>query len=229
MQTVSATYTSILSGRHRAEWKVEINGVAYNAPQLESIQIVSGVFSQTAPTVGACISAEIDVTLLKPSVSIPRMASIRPFVRITNGVSTSEWLPKGLFYIDTREATKNGGVEKLSIHGFDSMLMAEQLCPLQGFPMSDIAAVQAIATFLGVGVDDETTALIDKGYTVPIPTDYTCREILGFIAAAYAGSFIMDDFGNLRLCQVNGFPAETNLLINTAGRSITFGGDRIIV
>jgi hypothetical protein len=134
-----------------------------------------------------------------------------------------------LFYIDTREATKNGGVEKLSLHGFDSMLMAEQLCQLQGFPMSDIAAVQAIATFLGVGVDNETAALIDKGYTVPIPTDYTCREVLGYIAAAYAGAFIMDDFGHLRLVQVNGYPAETNLLINAAGLYITFGGDRILV
>lgn len=229
MQTVSTTYTTILSGRHRAEWKVEINGVEYNAPQLESIEINAGVFSQTAPTVGACISAEIDLTLLKPSVTIPRMASIRPYVRITNGVLTSEWLPKGLFYIDTREATKNGGVEKLSLHGFDSMLMAEQLCPLQGFPMSDISAVQAIATFLGVELDDYVTGQINKGYTVPIPTDYTCREVLGYIAAAYAGSFIMDDFGNLRLVQVNGYPAETNLLINAAGLYITFGGDRIIV
>ena len=95
--------------------------------------------------------------------------------------------------------------------------------------MTDIQAVNAIATFLGFTLDDYVAEQIVNGYEVPIPAQYSCREALGYIAAMYAGCWIMDDFGHLRLVTVNGMPAETNYLINGAGFSITFGGDRILV
>lgn len=41
MQSVSATYTTILSGKHRAEWKVKIDGTDYGESVLESIKISS--------------------------------------------------------------------------------------------------------------------------------------------------------------------------------------------
>ena len=228
MQTVSATYTTIMSGDHRAEWKVAINGVDYGETVLENIEINRSVFADS-PVLGSCISAEIDLTLIKPTVDIPRMASIEPYIRVTNGVQTSEWLPKGKFYIDTREYTKNDGVDLMTIHGYDSMLMAEQLCPIDNFPQTDISAVQDIATFLGLSLAFDVSSVINKGYTVPVPAEYSCREVLGYIAAMYAGCWVIDDFGDLRLITLNGVPAETNLLINGAGFAITFGGVRIIV
>ena len=228
MQTVSSTYTTILSGKHRAEWKVAINGVDFGEGVLLEIEINRSVFA-SSPVLGSCISAEIDLSLIKPTVDIPRMALIEPYVRITNGTLTSEWLPKGKFYIDTREYTKNDAVDVMKIHGFDAMLMAEQLCPIENFPMTDIQSVNAIATYLGFTLDSDITSQVNHGYTVPIPAEYSCREVLGYIAAMYAGCWIMDDFGHLRLVTLNGMPPETNFLINTAGFAITFGGDRIIV
>ena len=228
MQTVSSTYTTILSGKHRAEWKVAINGVDYGEGVLLEIEINRSVFA-SSPVLGSCISAEIDLSLIKPTVDIPRMALIEPYVRITNGTLTSEWLPKGKFYIDTREYTKNDAVDVMKIHGFDAMLMAEQLVPINSYPQTDIQAVQEIASFLGFTLDSDITNQIDKGYTIPVPAEYSCREVLGYIAAMYAGCWIMDDFGHLRLVTLNGMPPETNFLINTAGFAITFGGDRIIV
>lgn len=228
MQTVSSTYTTILSGKHRAEWKVAINGADYGEGVLLEIEINRSVFA-SSPVLGSCISAEIDLSLINPTVDIPRMALIEPYVRITNGTLTSEWLPKGKFYIDTREYTKNDAVDVMKIHGFDAMLMAEQLCPIENFPMTDIQAVNAVTTFLGFTVDSSVSGIVTHGYSVPIPAEYSCREVLGYIAAMYAGCFIMDDFGSLRLVTVNGMPAETNYLINGAGFSITFGGDRILV
>lgn len=228
MQTVSSTYTTILSGKHRAEWKVAINGVDYGEGVLLEIEINRSVFA-SSPVLGSCISAEIDLSLIKPTVDIPRMALIEPYIRITNGTLTSEWLPKGKFYIDTREYTKNDAVDVMKIHGFDAMLMAEQLVPIDNYPQTDIAAVTDIASFLGLTLDGEVSTIMTNGYTVPIPAEYSCREVLGYIAAMYAGCFVVDDFGNLRLITLNGMPAETNFLINTAGFAITFGGDRIIV
>lgn len=228
MQTVSSTYTTILSGKHRAEWKVAINGVDYGEGVLLEIEINRSVFA-SSPVLGSCISAEIDLSLIKPTVEIPRMALIEPYVRITNGTLTSEWLPKGKFYIDTREYTKNDAVDVMKIHGFDAMLMAEQLCPIENFPMTDIQALNAVSTFLGFTLDSDITSQVNHGYTVPIPAEYSCREVLGYIAAMYAGCFVMDDFGHLKLITINSMPAETSFLINGAGLAITFGGDRILV
>ena len=55
------------------------------------------------------------------------------------------------------------------------------------------------------------------------------REILGYIAAMYAGNFIMSDDGKLRLVRLNEIGIETHYLVDTAGYVLTFGGDRILV
>lgn len=144
----------------------------------------------------------------------------------------SEWLPKGVYYIDTRETTKNGdGLNILTIHGYDAMLFAEQdfagtnLC----FPAVDTDIVAEIASTMGVQVDERTYDLMTDAYTLPLPSGYSLREILGYIASMYVGSFIMSETGELRLVSILELPPETNYLIDNAGDAITFGGDRILV
>jgi hypothetical protein len=96
------------------------------------------------------------------------------------------------------------------------------------WPAKDMDVVAEIATAIGVQVDPRTTELL-KGYWVQYPAGYSYREILGYIAAAYAGSFVMSDLGMLRLVRLNGIPRETRYLITETGTVITFGGDRILV
>lgn len=147
-------------------------------------------------------------------------------------LATSEWLPKGVFYIDTRETTRNGnGLDILSIHGYDSMLFAEQLYPstTHEWPMVDTAVVQEMADAMGVTVDPRTYDLMNAGYMIPLPGSYSIREVLGYIASMYVGSFIMTETGLLRLVSILELPNETNYLIDNAGDAITFGGDRILV
>lgn len=144
----------------------------------------------------------------------------------------SEWIPKGVFYIDTRESTQNGGgISVLNIHGYDAMLFAEQLYPETSldFPAVDVDVVNEIAYAMGVLVDPRNATLMTSGYTIPFPSGYTMREILGFIASMYVGSFIISDEGKLRLVSLLELPTETNYLIDNAGDAITFGGDRILV
>ena len=54
-------------------------------------------------------------------------------------------------------------------------------------------------------------------------------EIVGYIAARYAGNFVMSDDGQLRLVRLNEIGIETHYLVDTAGYVLTFGGDRILV
>ena len=144
----------------------------------------------------------------------------------------SEWLPQGVFYIDTREVTANqDGLDVLTIHGYDAMLKTEQEYASNDVVGDnyDTAYVRAIANAIGIEVDDRTWELMGTGYIVPIPLGYTMREILGFIAASYVGCFIMTDEGKLRLVSMTDLPAETNLLIDSVGDVILVGGDSILI
>jgi hypothetical protein len=89
--------------------------------------------------------------------------------------------------------------------------------------------VNEIAYQMGVSVDARTTALMTNAYTIPLPTGYSYREVLGYIASMYVGCFIMSDEGKLRLVSLLELPHETNYLIDQIGNAITFGGDRILV
>ena len=116
MQTTSALYNSILaSDNHWFETRLIIDGVGtFGETQLFSVSTSSAMFDNE-PTIGMAAAAEINVRMVKPSAQIPRMAKLRPQVRATNGAQTSEWLPQGIFYIDTRDTIKgyNG------VSGFD--------------------------------------------------------------------------------------------------------------
>ena len=281
MQTVSALYTTLMADQnHWFETKLVIDGVGeFNETQLFSLSTSTQMFQDT-PTVGKAVAQEINVKMLLPSVDIPTMAVLRPYVRVVGymtsqsdaevvnnvlklpsadlennrimlpegyayiddegyivfpdtyaGKHNSEWLPQGVFYIDTRERTKNNdGLDVLCLHGYDDMLKAEQMYNgrITG-DSTDIQMVNEIAYQMGVSVDSRTTTLMTHAYTVPLPTGYTYREILGYIASMYVGGFIMTEEGKLRLVSLLELPPETNYLIDQDFDAITFGGDRIIV
>lgn len=217
--------TSILVGASGADG-------GYDESMLISMGTNGRVFCEDAPTVGCCVSAEIDVEMIKPISNIPKQARLVPYVRLTDGVQFSEWIQKGVFYIDTRQKKEDGStIEKIVIHGYDAMLKAEQDYPSSklSWPAKDIDVVREIANFLDVPVDSRTAEIMAWGYPVQYPGEYSCREVLGFIAAMYGGCFIMSDLGELRLVTLYGIPAETRYLIAGAGQPITFGGARILV
>lgn len=144
----------------------------------------------------------------------------------------SEWLPQGVFFIDTRETTANDdGLPVLSVHGYDAMLKAEQDYANNAVigDNYDTAYVRAIAQQMGVDVDDRTWEIMQGGHLISFPLGYSCREILSFIAGIYVGCFIISDEGKLRLVSLLTLPAETNLLIDAVGDVLIFGQDAILI
>ena len=233
MQTTSALYNTILGAEpHWFEVKVNISGVGDITEDKIFLLTTRDTMFDQIPTVGKAVAAEIDLQVLQPSVEIPKMAEIKPYVRVRNETQQSEWLQQGVFYVDTREVTANGdGLDIVTLHGFDAMLKAEQPYATTAltFPATDISIVNEIAGKMGVTVDARTTALMTAGYTLPLPTGYSLREYLGYIASMYVGCFIITETGALRLVSLTELPPETNYLITAAGEPITFGGDRILV
>jgi len=223
--TISFGGTRILVARSGAD-------SGYGEDILMGVSTSRQVFSNDKPAVGCCVAGEIDVELLKPAGELPRMAQLVPYVRLTNGTEYSEWIQKGVYFVDTRSSNKDdSGMEILTLHGYDAMMKAEQdyTGTSLSWPNTDLAVVQDIANLMGVQVEPETVEKLSKGYAVQFPAGYTCREVLGYIAAMYAGSFIMSDLGELKLVQLNGVPKETRYLLDSTGYVITFGGTRIKV
>lgn len=217
--------TSILVGKSGGD-------SGYQEDVLMSMATKNRLFCDDLPSVGNAISGEIDVKMLNPVAEIPRMARLVPYVRVTDGRRRSEWIKKGVYYVDTRETTDDGaGNLMLTMHGYDSMLMADVEYDYSqlDFPATDIDIVRNIAERMGISIDSRTIAKMDKGYTLTLPAGYTARELLGYIASMYMGNFIMNDDGELRLVSLNELPTETRYLITNLAEPITFGGVRILV
>lgn len=178
--------------------------------------------------IGGAVAKEIDLVLRQPG-TIPRMAKMIPSYRLVKGTQASEWIQKGIYYIDTRSTDEVTGV--MTIHGYDDMLKAEQVWePAQSleFPMTMVQAVNVIAQLMGVTLDPRT--VLNQSYTIDYPANnYTLRDVLRYIAVANAGNWIITDDGKLRLVSFGEIPTETNYLVEEDGDAITFGGDRILV
>lgn len=207
----------------------------YGEDVLMRLAITNAMFSGT-PSLGKAVSGEIDVEMIEPIGNIPRMAAIRAYCRIFNDSLKSDWVEQGTFYVDTREVVQNfHGENILKLHGFDAMLMTEQAYVWNlSAPATDIDVVRDIAAQLQFNVDQRTIDIMTAGYTIDSEQvgQYTMREVLGYLAGAYAGSFIMSPQNELRLVQLITPPSETNYLATVEGGifyAILFGNDRILV
>ena len=202
----------------------------FDEGQLYDMTITRKLFANNVPEVGCCVSSEITVRMRRAVGTIPRMARLVPWIRVTNGELYSEWLQKGVFYIDTREYSNDTDNEVAELHGFDAMLMTEQPFPSNNlqWPAKDWQVVKLIADHIGVAIDSRTWQIItsygnaNQGYNVQLPVSYTCREVLGYIGAMYAGNWTMNDLGELRLVGLNEMPEDTRYLNDHAGNVLTF-------
>ena len=201
MQNTSVLYNTILSGPHTKEVKLNIAGADYGMDVLTSLRTSLAPFGSGSPTIGLAPAAEITATLYLASSAVPRMAALRPHVRLVSSDDPSvfsEWLPQGLFYVDTRQQDASG---LLTLHGYDGMLRAERPAPYSTlqWPALDTDVVGEICSILGFTVDSRTTALMTSGFRISLPAQYTMRETLRFIAALYGGSFVLTADNALRL------------------------------
>ena len=229
MQTTSALYQAlILDPTARKQVQVVIAGVTYGEDQIVSLSTTSDLLAEDTMGIGGAVAKEIDLVLRQPG-TIPRMAKMIPSYRLVKGTQASEWIQKGIYYIDTRSVDEVTGV--MTIHGYDDMLKAEQVWePAQSleFPMTMVQAVNVIAQLMGVTLDPRT--VLNQSYTIDYPANnYTLRDVLRYIAVANAGNWIITDDGKLRLVSFGEIPTETNYLVEEDGDAITFGGDRILV
>lgn len=242
MRTTSDLYKTLLADpAHVKENRLTIGGVIYEESQIVSLSTSELLFAQDTVSIGGAVAREIDFAAFLDE-SVPKRAQIIHEVRLKLEDEVSEWLQKGVYYIDTRSRDPLTGVT--TVHGFDAMLMAEQewIPPAKDkFPMSMKEAVELTAAALGLEIDSRTTFKTGNAYKVDYPVadadeseeqqakGLSIRQMWRWVAAAHGGNFIINDVGQLRLVPLNALPAETGYLVTEAGSPITFGGVRILL
>lgn len=233
MQNTSTTWAQLISDpNHFFECRVEIDGISYGEDRIISLTTACDMFCGGEPTIGNAVAAQIDVSIIAPDIQPAPRASILPYTRVACGDLKSEWVQLGCFFADQRETTQDAdGLNVLTLHGYDAMIKAEQDYPegREAYPMRDTDMLKLIADKMQVDVDPRTLATMNLNYSFPLPADYTMREVLGMIASAYGGNFVMGENGKLRFIGLADLPEETRYLIDGSGNTITFGGDRIVI
>ena len=222
MINTSTLYNTILSGPHSKEVKLNIAGADYGMDALTSLRVSLAPFGSGSPSIGLAPAAEISASLYLASSNVPRMATLRPYVRIVNDTQQSEWLPQGVYYVDTRQQDASG---LLTLHGYDGMLKADRPAPYSTlqWPALDADVVAEICSILGFTLDARTTALMTSGFRINLPAQYTMRETLKYIAALYGGSFILTASNTLRLLPLwqRGSTADHDLTASVQGISVS--------
>lgn len=133
----------------------------------------------------------VEFKLLKdPGTRNPKISIYAPI--------SVNWMTQGKYYIDTRDVDEVTGL--MTIHGYDAMLKAEEKFltddDIGSWPRTTHQVVANIASRLGVVYD---TGFAMNGYMVSYPGDLTMREVLGHIAAAHGGNWVITDNNWLRL------------------------------
>lgn len=205
------------------EYQFDIGGTIYGPEAEVEHGGDSGLFEEFGIGNASCAK----LTLSFYANDIPKGATIKRYIRLRNGDTVSEWLPKGVFFIN-RRAEDDG---YWTVEAFDAMRKGDVVwTPDQSFafPMTMPDAVNEFCRIMDVELDNRT--VLNSAYTIDYPAnDYTVRDELQFIAAAHGGNWIMTDEGKLLLVPLNSAPPETSYLVTEHGDAITFGGDRIKV
>lgn len=222
--TTSETWKNLMRDKATCkEYAFEINGTRYGSEAEISHSVTGTLYTDFGIGNAAC--AALNLTIIADN--IPKGTVIKRYVRLVSGSTKSEWLPKGVFFSNTRR--NNDG--EWTVQAYDAMCKADiEYLPAvdEGdWPLAMSAAVDEIAGRMGVELDSRT--VIKPDYLLQYPAGYTMREVLCEIAAAHGGNWVMTDEGKLRLIPLLSMPDETSYLVDEIGDTICFGEVNLIV
>lgn len=251
MQTKPSGWAELFSSSHKTEYKFVIDGVEYTKNNIQGTPIITKPYMDKL-CIGRCCSGTLSLQI-RPidSTTIPKAASVEAYCRLRSqdGATVTDWVEQGHYYISSR---KTHG-EILSLMCRDAMMKAGaaylDYTAFTEWPVTMTAAVNEIASIMGISVDSRTVISTNADYIVSYPNDLLMSEVLSMIAAAHGGNFIITEKNELRLlplphilssaenkCDIGGayqiYEAESTTqmisrvtLEDDAGNKFTAGGD----
>ena len=232
MYSVSDLFKHYLSQSDRQfEIKTVIDGKTYDNTSVIEFSIEDSIVPSEEFTLGSVISAKLTLSI-RTSDTIANNAQVQPYVRMYGNDGYTEWLPLGVFYIDSR--TYQNNVWKFTC--FDKLITSQQdyvsglafpvsmqevwdeICnalddyiPLSGVSWEwpfDFTVAGDVLTQPCFYIDSGVK--IDPTYNIPYKPDglYTMRDMMGYIASAHASSVKMTREGQLKFVK---FAPETEI------------------
>ena len=218
MQTTSQTWKTLwASGNAHIETVAVIAGTTYTEI---SNPVISRAVMQNNLSVGNAVSASC-VFSVRTSNSIPRSAEVQIKIRLTDGVTTSEWLPKGTFYISRRSVDPVTGV--ITLECYDALLKANADMPAllpwttqdgdvvttnsgewlyfsASYPRNMADLLNDLLLILGWELDARTVINPGAIYTVDsVDAGMSIHDVFCKIAAANGGNWVITPENKLRL------------------------------
>lgn len=206
------------------------NGDTYDIGNIYGASLDYSVLPNNVPGVGGTNAKQLSVTILpKSEIGRGEQVQVQMRVSVRSGlIAQSEWIPKGTFFVDTREISADG--LRTTFHCYDAMLKGDadfmQSTHIDPWDQNttDADVVADIATILGVPVDPSNVL---GGYTIQRPVDgLTVREVLGYIGALNGGNFIVSEQNKLKLIKL---VSDRSLLATEEHQPILFGNVFIVL
>ena len=160
MHQTSSTYQKILAGPHRVETVLQVGsnadvavcwsipGTVYGEDMITKISQKGDILDREAPGIGYFVARKLEVTMLDPSKQVAVMGRLVPFSRLVSDSGVSEWIPKGIFYVDTRKkAMVDAQAATVDIVAYDAGLKAsiDYDTSALSWPATDVQVVADIA------------------------------------------------------------------------------------
>lgn len=174
---------------------------------IRSINYSGGSCGADTLTIGGAVASNVEIEIERSQITIEPLDGLTLTLSIglvlDNG--TTEYIPFGKYFIT---AVSKVSQETIKISACDAMLKAEKLYVSNlSYPATAIQMIDEICS--SIGISRATTGL----GTVRIseaPKGYTCREMLGYLAALYGKFAVINRSGKLeiRWYEDNGMTAD---------------------
>lgn len=200
------------------------------------------------PSIGNCLTGELECELLIPNSQIPKNARIIPFVK---RVDEDTWHQKSVFYIFQRKVDSITKVVRITAYdntyrmenpmidgnatltgwpkdSYTVMTDISQRCNLPIYP-ADLTMMQSNPKYIrfpGARVIQEETPTgeeEEEAFVAEGDVAHTMREVAGSVAASYGANWNVNDDGYLQLFKLGNVPSIFDYLVDDEGNIITFG------
>ena len=199
MQSTSQLWRDLFASGAALQARAVIGGAVYTEI---SPPVIHRALMQERLSVGNVVSASLSLAV-RGAGSIPRSAAVVIEARLSDGVTASEWLPQGTFYISRRARDPVTG--RLALECYDALLKANAIwTPSAGeWPRTMAAVTAELAALLGVDLDSRTVIPTGAAFWMSQPAEgSTIRDALGIVAQAAGGSWIVTPQNRLRLVRL---------------------------
>jgi len=189
---VSDYFNSLVRAPNREfDVKILMNGTEYNSNKVVEFELYESIVEGEDYTIGAAVPTRLDLTIRTEDI-FPSNAEIKPYIKLYGDGASSEWMPLGIFYIDSRKYIN----DVWEFVCYDKLMLANQ--PWETslmLPNTMDNVMDEICTILDVEL---VSGLLIHSYNVPLTTqEFTIRQVIGYIAACHASNAKINKDGKL--------------------------------